>query len=776
MLGSYVKIGYRNLLKNKLFTVLNLLGLSVGIAAFMIVSLYVFSELSVDRFNKHYHDIYRIEVGNWFTIPAPAVPILREHMAGLEAIAAVEKSGISVSYEGKERYVGDALFVEPDFFDVFTINIIRGNGREALAEPDKIILSESEAKRIFGLEDPIGKLLTVNKIFTYTVTGIFEDFTDKSILQCQALSAFSNRKTITGREDFYESWSNWNYQGYVRLTKGSDPKSVIESFNPTFNTEVAKQDEERSEVNFSLRSLFDIYFYDNLNKDDFCNHGNKLYLILFSTSAILILLIAIINFINLSTARSGLRAGEIGIRKVCGADRIDLIKQFLGESFFMTVISFLIAIALTEIFLPFFNQIVQKKLTFDLFSNPLIVFFLIVGIIKITILTGLYPAFYMSSFKLIAIMKKENFRGKRGLRSRRFLMILQFVISTTLLFGTIVIYAQMRYMLNKDLGYDKEQIVYLYLDEELRNKADVLKQKLLSHSIIKEAAFAHSVPGNFVMEWGRETDKEQHVSFFCSPCDENYIPLLNLTFVAGRNFDPRLESDKEAYIVNEAFVKKHNMENPLEESIGGKKIIGVVKDFAFQSLHNPIKPMAFVYFFDWSWMYAVKFSGDNDKLVKEIIKDTCREINGSEVGVSYLEDNIKHLYMKDRLFSKTFTILSALAIFISILGLVGLISFEAGRRFKEIGIRKVLGASVLQIFHIFNKELFVLLGISSIIAWICGYFIFTDWLQNFAFRIDLSWKYFLLATLITGFVSLLTFSLLVIKSANSNPVEALKYE
>jgi len=453
-----------------------------------------------------------------------------------------------------------------------------------------------------------------------------------------------------------------------------------------------------------------------------------------------------------------------------------LIKQFLGESFFMTVISFLIAIALTEIFLPFFNQIVLKKLTFDLFSNPLIVLFLIVGIIKVTILTGLYPAFYMSSFNLIAIMKRENFRGKRGLQSRRFLMILQFVITTTLLLGTIVIYAQMRYMLIKDLGYDKEQIVYLGLDEELRGKADVLKQKLLNHSIITEAAFAHSLPGNFVMQWGRKTDNDQYVNFFCSPCDENYIPLLNLTFIAGRNFNPLLESDKEAYIVNEAFVKQHNMENPLEESMDGKKIIGVVKDFAFQSLHNPIKPMAFTYLFEWSWMYAVKFTGDNEKQVKEIIKDTCREISGSEVGVNYLDDKMNQLYIKDRRFNKIFTILSVLAIFISVLGLIGLISFEAGRRFKEIGIRKVLGASVLQIFHIFNKELFILLGISSVIAWICGYFIFTDWLQNFAFRIDLSWKYFFLATLITSFVSLLTFSLLVIKSANSNPVEALKYE
>ncbi|MCD4819350.1 MAG: FtsX-like permease family protein [Candidatus Cloacimonetes bacterium] len=501
-----------------------------------------------------------------------------------------------------------------------------------------------------------------------------------------------------------------------------------------------------------------------------------LYLLIFATSAILTLIIAIINYINLYTARSGLRANEIGIRKVNGADKKDLIKQFMGESFVISTISFAFSIVLAEIFLPHFNNIIGKDLALNLFISPLTMLSMIFGMVLIAVFTGLYPAFYMSSFKTISILKKENIRGKHGLRSRRILMVFQFIITISLILGTLTIYSQMKFMVNKNLGYDKEHILYFGMNSDLKEHQESLKQKLLENTEIKEVAIVHSLPGNFRMEWGRNLDNGTHVSFFSIPCDEDFIPLLDLEIIEGHNFDPKFETDKNSYIINESFAQKYNLENPLSESSDGKKIIGVVKDFTFQSLHFPIKPMAFTYKTDWAWLVSVKVMGNNIEKAKEIIRENCSEFTDYKIWLRFLDTVIEKKYANDKQFSLIFTIFSVLAILISALGLLGLISFEANRRTKEIGIRKVLGASPLEIIKLFNKELIVLLGISSVISWTLGYFLLNNWLRNFAFRINMSWWQFALSTIITAFIALFTFSFLAYKAANSNPVEALKYE
>ena len=752
------------------------MGLSVGIAVSIMVSLYVVSELSVDKFNLHYDNIYRIETGQWFNVPAPLIPIIRTEMPCLEAAALTDRQSIKINFNNNEHSIRNTIFAEPDFFDIFTINIISGEGKSAMEEPYKLLLSETEAKKIFDDENAVGKQITVDKEYAFTVAGIFSDLPENSHLSLNALSSFKNRKIMTKQEDFYENWSNWNYQVYVRLSDGKNPNEVINSFNTAFNKNMAEIDPDRSEIAFDLRHIKNIYFFKDLNKNDYCKHGNMQYLLLFSMSAILTLIIAIINFINLSTARSSLRAKEIGIRKVNGAGKGDLIKQFMGESVVITVISFIFALILTELFLPQFNEIIDKKLVLNLFNSPSTILSLIAGMVIIAVLTGLYPAFFMSSFNTISIMKRENVRGKSGLRSRRLLMVFQFIITISLILGTLIIYSQMKFMVNKNLGYDKEHILYFWMNSDLKEHEESLKQKLLENTEIKEVSIVHSLPGNFIMEWGRNLDSGTHVNFFSVPCDEDCIKLLNLEIVEGRNFDPDLESDKNAFVINEAFAKKYDFKEPLEESIQEKMIIGIVKDFTFQSLHHSIKPMAFVYFSDWSWLVSIKILGSDIENAKKIIKNCCSEFSDEKVRVRFLKEDIEAKYANDKRFSLIFTIFSVLAIIISSMGLLGLISFEVNRRTKEIGIRKVLGATPLEIINLFNKELFVLLGISSVIAWILGYYLLSGWLQNFAFRIQIGVWHFVLSGFITAFIALFTFSFLAYKAANSNPVEALKYE
>jgi putative ABC transport system permease protein len=777
MFRNYFKISIRSMMKNKMFSFLNLLGLSIGLSVFILVGIYAYEEYKIDRFNEHYDTIYRMEYERWFHTPAPLIPLLKEHMPSLEAVSPTENRSINYIENGEKKTLRKVKFVTADFLNIFTIKTISGDLNKVLTEPAYIALSQSLANSLFGDENPIGKQFKMKtENYTFTVGAIFKDFEDQSHLFCEALTRFINLEQTFYKENLYDNWDQWNFQTYIRISENADITTTIETFNKNLNDFMRLQSGEDNDMFLSARHLFDVYFMGNMHKSDNNKHGNLQYLFIFTTMAILTILIAIINFVNIATARAGIRGKEVGIRKVHGANRKDIFSQFIGEAFLLTIIAVIFAFLMAELALPSFNHILGRELSLSILVQPSLILAMVGFIILVGFFTGIYPAYFMASFNLISILKKENVKGKKGLQTRRLFLLFQFIITISLLLFTFAVHHQLNYMRNKDLGFDSDQIIFFGVPMEVLSDIDNFKAKLNAHDTIERTSLHHSTPGNYRMEWGRVLSDVGQVNFFCAPCDENYIPLFDLELVEGRNFDPNLASDKNAFIVNEAFVKANQLENPLEYKFGDDLIIGVVKDFSFQSLHNEIQPMALHYMHDWSSFLAVKTKGRNIEEVVKIIKKECSQYTENKIWIQFVDELLEKQYRKDKIFGKIFSIMSSMAIMVTCLGLLGLIAFESSRRKKEIGVRKVLGASVWQIIHMFNKELFIMLFIASIISWFSGYFILTKWLQNFAYRSEINIFLFLLASLVTLMIAMLTFTFYTYKTANENPVVALKYE
>ena len=782
MFKSYLKIAWRNLKKNKLFSLINILGLAVGLAIVIMIGLFVVNEMSVDKHNEYYSDIYRIEGDRWFNIPAPMKPLIDDMMPGLVASARTEFNNLSVKVS-EQDFTLYSLCTDADFLDIFTTKFISGDGKAALKNTNTLLLSESEAKRIFGRINVIGETILVNEKHNFTISGVFEDIPENSHFHYSSIISMQTRADIYNTTDLFDNWNNWNYLVYLRLQPNVNIADLTATFNDNFN-EFLKEDsgEGTSRLDFQMKSIRDVYFHV-YDKSDGCKHGNLSYVYMFLSAAILTLVIAIINFINLSTARAGLRSVEIGVRKVTGATKSNLLAQFMGETLLTVIISFFLGIGIIELSLPLFNKLTNSNLEFNILHSPLVILGMILGVAVITILAGYYPALHLSKLNPTKALKKESYKGRKGLAFRRLLILIQFFITITLIFGTITIAAQMQFVIQKDLGFDEDQILITYLNGDLADHKKEIKEILLKETDIEEVSYCHSVPGNMKMQWGRNTAKGENINFFSVPCDEDYMNVLGLEIVEGRAFNPNLESDRGTFIFNEAAVKAFGWDNPLEEELaydesfgGSGTIVGVVKDFSFQSLHHTVKPMAFTFEPGWGWVLAVKGRTDNYDNLRQRIELLLNDFTDKPIHINFLDQIMEKKYRDDKRFEKIFKLFSFLAIMISCLGLLGLISYEVNRRTKEIGVRKVMGASVVNILYIFGKELFILLCVSSVIAWTTGYFIMKNWLLNFAYHTSISWWVFILSFLITLFITFVTFSLTAGKAANSNPVTALKYE
>lgn len=799
MFKNYLKIAFRNLLKHKTYSLINILGLAVGISACLLIMIYVLDELQYDQYHEGVDRIYRGSIAaringkdlNSVTTCAPLGEALAREIPEVEASTRLYRAGNFTTRLGDKSFNEDKFFhADATVFRVFTIPLLKGNADKALTEPFTMIISEKMAAKYFGTEDPMGKVINTDGRIDYKVTGIFRNVPSQSHIHFDFLASLNSRDE--GRD---EEWLSNNLMTYVKLKDAGmydDFQSKIQGLvfkyaGPQLKKIVGITMEEwfknGGAYNYVFQPIADIHLYSNLS-GEIEPHGNIIYVYIFSAIAVFILLIACINFMNLATARSANRAKEVGVRKALGSMKTQLIYMFLTESVMVTFFAVAIAIGLSELFLPWFNELSGKSLEINFLTSPLVLSSLLITAVFVGFLAGSYPAFYLSSFDPIMVLKGKLAAGGKGLILRSTLVVLQFSISIVLIVGTMIIRDQMHYVQNKKLGFDKDHVLIIENAWLLRDQSLSFKQALLSVNGVSHASVSNGVPGQdigntaFYIE-GQQTDPRL---LWTLRSDYDFIKTLRMELAEGREFSNEFSTDSTAVVLNEAAVKILGMTNPVGQFVyrfsedKPLKIIGVVKDFNFQSLHEEIRPLIILPQGRGS-VVAVRIRPGNITATIKSVEDVWNGFqNGQPFVYAFLDEEFDALYRAEQRVSQIVGIFAGLAIFVACLGLLGLAAYMAEQRTKEIGIRKVLGASVGGIVVLLSKEFLKWVLIANVIAWPIAYYFMRSWLENFAYRIDLTVGVFLLAGVVALVIAMITVSLQAAKAATANPVDALKYE
>jgi putative ABC transport system permease protein len=789
MLKNYLKIAWRNLMKNKVFSSINILGLTIGITVCMMIFLFIMNEFSFDNFHKQGKNIYRVMRG--FDHSKPSVPwlsgpyataLLNDFQGEIKKAVRVMPANALVSYRDKAFNEKKLYLADADFFTLFSFPLLRGNPATVLKDPNSVVLTETTAKKYFGNEDPMGKVIELDKHLQLKVTGIAKDVPSNSHLDFDLIHPLS----IYYKEVWFQRWINNNSFTYVLLDEHTN-KAKIESRFPAFMHKYGK-DIEKYGFHFflSLTPLKNIYF-EQLGEYEVGKHGDKKVVYIFLSIAVLILLIACINFMNLSTIRAVERSKEVGLRKVMGALRNHLVWQFIGESVLLTLISCMLAIGLLQLMMPLYNQLLGYDLTVSWNALP-IYLFLIGVIIVVGLLAGSYPAFFLSAFSPIEAIKGKLRMGKGGSFFRQALVVVQFSISVLLIVGTIIIMNQMSYMKNKELGYNKEQTIVVPIDNnDIYDHRITFKKELESKSNIASISMMSGEPGGFFDT--HKFEAEGHPDMWVSHtefADFEYVKTLGLKIIAGRDFSPQYATDTtDALLINRSAATSLGftpdqaigkwIRNPVRDSLR-RRVVGVVEDFNFLSLKENMDALVISPSEDRR-VILIKLKPGNINTALETIK---REYNKVApiypFEYSFLDQKFDILYKKDIRQQTILSVFSGLAIFIACMGLFGLASFTAAKRTKEIGVRKVLGSSTENIVVLLSKDLLKPVLIATAIAIPVGYYIMHNWLQSFAYRTTLHWWIFVLAAVITFGIALFTVSFKAIKAALRNPAESLRTE
>ncbi len=808
MFKNYFKVAFRVIKRHKGFSLINILGLAIGMASCLLIFLYVQDELSYDRYNKDAGRICRVGIHlkmqsremSVASVCGPMAEALVDEFLEVEHAVRFREGSSSYlfKYGDKSYREQKVVFSEPSFFDIFSIPLLKGNPATALESPHTLILSQKTAEKFFGSTDPVGKILTVDNIQDYEVTGVFKDIPSNSHFHFDVIASLSSLD-----ESRDPSWFNMNFPTYMLLRKDADYKAleaklpilVQKYMAPQVKAQMGKSLEEYlSEMSvqqeFFIQPLLDIHLHSSFLYD-FESGGDVKYTYIFTAIALFILVIASINFMNLSTARSSGRAKEVGVRKVLGSYRRDLIKQFLTESMLFSLISLAIALAIVWITLPFFNSLSGKSLALSDLNHWFMVRVLISVALFIGLLAGSYPAFFISAFRPVNVLKDRLKVGFKTGPLRSGLVVFQFAASIVLIIGTLIIFNQLRYIQNKKLGFDKEQVLILNKADLLGNQVEALKNEMLKHPQFVKATVTGFLPVPSSRRYmpllpEGETDPKKRLPIDMWPVDHDYIDTLKMEIVEGRDFSREFSTDSSAVIINQRAVKHFGFDSPLGKKLicqtSSRKdheiytVIGIVEDFHFDSFHNDIAPL-------------VLFLGQSDSLISFRVqtedisgkidllrKEWKRFLPDEPFEYSFLDERFENVYRAEMRVGQIFGIFAGLAIFIGCLGLFGLASFTAERRTKEIGIRKVLGASVPGVVGLLVKEFVILVGIANLAAWPIAYFVMRRWLQDFAYRVSFSVTVFLIAGTVTLLVSLTTVGFLALRSALSNPVDSLRYE
>ena len=783
MLKNYLKVAIRNILKHKGYSFINITGLAVGMACCLLLLLWVQDELSFDRFHDDINNVYRVicedhsadVVKDIAVTPAPLAPVLKDEIPEIIYATRVAMPTMAMSYREK-IFNETVLMADPDLFQIFSFNMIEGDPATALENPLSLIVTQTMVDKYFGREDPIGKTITIGNKTDFTVTGILEEVPYNSSIRFDFVAPF---KYLSESEDI-DYWGAYRYSTFVRLQDGSSVKDVNRKISGIIGNHRADNNDR-----LYLQPYKNIHLYSNLAYD-FRNRGSIKYVWIFSFLALLIIIIASINFMNLATARSSKRAREIGMRKVVGAFRSDIIRQFYGESILLSFIALFFAIILVEISIPVFNELTGKHLILKFFGDVHIV----LGLIGLTLFTGIvsgsYPALLLASFKPVAVLKGGFGREGKGSSFRKILVITQFSLSIFLIVGSLVVGRQLDYMKNKNLGFDKEHVIYMPLKYSYVRKYNILKNRFLQNPNVTNVTASFQLPSNIGsspggMDWeGRPSGFDLRIN--AGLVDFDYFETFGMKMADGRSFSREYATDSTAaYILNEEAVRQMGISSPVGKWFSfwdtPGTIVGVVKDFHSTSLQNEINPIVLKIDPYWlNYMYA-KIKSDNISAVVDSFKKIWNEIlPGYPFEYRFLDETIDRQYRTEERLKSIFGYFTFLAIFISCLGLFGLASYMAEQRTKEIGIRKVLGASIPNIITLISREFVLPVFVANAIALPAAYLYMNHWLNDYAYRTNLGWSIFIFAGSLSFIITLLTVSYQAFKAAFTNPVKAIKYE
>jgi putative ABC transport system permease protein len=803
MIKNYFISAWRNTRKNKLFSAINIFGLSIGVALCFIIMLYVQHEMSYDRFNKNADRIVRVVFNasinggkvNEGGVMAPVAATIKRDYPEVQETGRIQSVGLSKTFYNTKVFRDNGFFfADPGILSIFTIPFISGDPKTALNEVNSVIITKTAAGKIFGKEDPMGKLIGLNSDSNlFKITGVVKDIPENSHFHFDMLGSM-----ISFDQAKSNSWMEGVFHTYLLLKPGADykrlqakfPDMVQKYMGPQIQQEMglslAQFRSKGNDLGLSLQPLTDIHL-NSYTTTEFEPGGTKSYVYMFGAIGLFMLLVACINFINLSTAGASKRAKEVGVRKAIGSGRFQLVKQFLAESLFITVISLAIAAVFVEIGLPVFNGISGKQLTFG--PQPILVF--VASGLLVGLMAGIYPAFYLSSFRPIAVLKGKLTVDRNSFGLRGGLVIFQFFISVGLIVGTIVVYRQMQYIQNKDLGYDKEHLLTIQNSYALGKNEQSYKQHFLNDPRIENATASYYRPAgpsntNNALAYPEGQDK-QAMKTVAFHVDEQYIPTFGMQMAAGRNFSKDFPTDSLGMIINESAARAFGFGTM---NAVGKKIIsvnsdrganvaydvvGVVKDFNFTSLHNSISPLLMVLEPEGGLIFKIKTT-NLPGLLADMKKQWNAYNTGEPFSYAFMDDLFDKTYAAEQKTGTILDIFAVLTIFVACLGLFGLATYTAEQRTKEIGIRKVLGASVAQVTQLLSAEFLKLVLIASLIAFPVSWWAMNKWLQSFAYRISISWWIFAVAGLTALFIALFTVIFQAIRAALANPVKSLRSE
>ena len=805
MIKNYLKIAWRNLRKNKVYSFINLSGLTIGLTCCFIITLYLVNEVSYDRYHKNAENIYRVErtflneesksVSLALGAVAPPVgPLLKGDFNEIKAITTLLPVGDgTIQYEDKIFKEDELYFAEENLFDLFDINLISGDIKSALSEPYSILLTEEMARKYFGNESPVNKMIKINQQLLFKVTGVYESLPQNTHWHPNVLLSFSSLKDtlIYGEEKLRTNWGNNMFYSYLMLPEHYDAKKLEAQLPAFLDRHVPDANNKASNwTSLSLRKLTDIHLYSHKDSE-LEENGDIKRVYIFSVIGFFILLIACINYMNLSTARSSLRAREIGVRKVVGANKKELIAQFLSESVLISWLAAILSGIITWLTLPWLNTLSGQGLSMSLLLKPQILIPSLLLPFFIGILSGIYPAIFLSAFRPVKVLKGLFKSSEKAFSLRKVLVVIQFSISIILIISTVVVFQQLHYIQNKSLGFNKEQVVILSNNDGFDSSFQSFRTSLLANTSIQDVARSSRIPSGRLLD----ADASQiTLGNSLAPSkadikyvrvDEGFIPTYNIQLVKGRNFIGPNSSDTSSFVLNQAAVRALGIQTD-EEVIGKQfkyggrngQIVGIINDFNFESLHQRILPLVLFNSTEQNdyGRISVKVSGNTQQALQHIEATWKKYLPEVPFDYSFLDNRFADLYKAEQQQQVIFTTFAGIAIFIACLGLFGLSAFTITQRVKEIGIRKVLGASIGSIVALLSKDFLLLVAFAAIIAFPITWFAMHNWLSDFAYRIDISWWVFVIAAGIALLIAFVTISVQTIKAALANPVKSLRSE